>query len=64
MQSILRKERLSKLRAGRKALSENPRVERYLWFRHAMDPDSACLSMDQVHELIELYDLLEQISIS
>ncbi|ORY98130.1 translation machinery-associated protein 16 [Syncephalastrum racemosum] len=51
--AIQRKEKLTTARAARH--SSNPRVERWLWFRFALDENLPCASEEHVHELIRMY---------
>ncbi|KAL1916660.1 uncharacterized protein VTP21DRAFT_5364 [Calcarisporiella thermophila] len=52
--AYMRVDRLEKKRSER-ITGKNPLVERYLWFRYAMDEEVACLSKSEVHDLIEMY---------
>ncbi|KAG2221256.1 hypothetical protein INT45_012377, partial [Circinella minor] len=60
----LRTHKLAGKKEGR--IAGNTKVERWLWFRYALDESNLCATKEQVHELIQLYlkrhdDELEQL---
>ncbi|CDH57117.1 ring finger domain-containing protein [Lichtheimia corymbifera JMRC:FSU:9682] len=50
---ILRKNKLTQKKGDRTAT--NSRVERWLWFRYALDESIQCATKQQIHDLIEMY---------
>ncbi|RUS19911.1 hypothetical protein BC937DRAFT_86721 [Endogone sp. FLAS-F59071] len=50
---IMRSDRLDKKMNERRA-NANPQVERWLWFRYALDESLPCATRSELHDLIEM----------
>ncbi|CAO3661761.1 unnamed protein product [Umbelopsis ramanniana] len=51
---VMRNDRLEQ-RARSKDSIGNPKIDRYLWFKFALDDALPCASSDELHSLIEMY---------
>ena len=53
---IQRASKLDSRKSTSKTTRQDPVVERFLWFKYAMDPDSKCLSSsEEEHQLVQQY---------
>lgn len=52
---ILRRDKLQKQLQTRRTSLTTPKIERYLWFKFAVDPDVKDVSVDTMHGLMQLY---------
>ncbi|KAI9216413.1 hypothetical protein BC828DRAFT_393611 [Blastocladiella britannica] len=53
--AMLRDDRLAKVKSERETLHNSPLVDRYMFIKHAMDPEFTSFSPAQVHEIVDLW---------
>ncbi|KAL7752264.1 translation machinery-associated protein 16 [Sorochytrium milnesiophthora] len=53
--ALLRDDRLASSKSKRTTLRTTPTIERFVWFKHAMDPERKSLSFNQLRELADMW---------